>query len=292
MTTARTPTRTGKDATGSAPLVDERWLAGHLDDPDLRVVEIDVSPAAHDQWHIPGAVLWNVYRDLRDQRYQPVGIDAVRRLVSSSGIGTHTKVVCYGYAPALGYWLLKHLGHADVHVLDCSRDAWRADGLPCATMPTRPVPAGYSTAELDNTLHADQDLLRAAIGRPDVLLVDVRTRPEYDGERFWQSGGMQPGGRAGHVPTAVHLPIDGLYDERGAFRADAELRQVMNVAGVADTRELITYCTVGGRAATAWFVLSQLLGRDNVRAYLGSWAEWGLTSGNPVATATSTGPQR
>ena len=286
--TTTTPTRPeGRPATGSDALVDETWLAAHLNDPAVRIVEIDVSRGAYEQWHIPGAALWNIYADLRDSNYQPVAIDAVRSLVSRSGISAESTVVFYGYAPALGFWLLKHLGHESVHVLDCSRDTWRADGHPCTSTQTQAAATVYPTVALDNDAAADQDRIRRTIGRSDVLLVDVRTRSEYDGERFWPSGGMQPGGRAGHIPTAVHQPIDGLYDERGAFRERDDLRQVLNADALAGTRELITYCTVGGRAATAWFALTQLLGRTNVRAYIGSWAEWGLTPGNPVETTSS-----
>jgi thiosulfate/3-mercaptopyruvate sulfurtransferase len=115
-----------------------------------------------------------------------------------------------------------------------------------------------------------------------MTLVDVRSAAEYRGERFWPSGGMEPGGRAGRVPSAVHQPIDGLYDEDGSFRGAAELSQVFSSVGLDGTGELITYCTIGGRAATAWFVLTHLLGRDHVRVYDGSWAEWGRMTGTPV----------
>ncbi|HEX8959418.1 MAG TPA: rhodanese-like domain-containing protein, partial [Solirubrobacterales bacterium] len=115
------------------------------------------------------------------------------------------------------------------------------------------------------------------------ILLDVRSAAEYDGERFWPSGGMQPDGRAGHVPSAVHQPIDGLYNDDGSFRAEADLRAVFASVDLAADDELITYCTIGGRAATAWFVLTYLLGRDHVRVYDGSWAQWGRTPDAPVA---------
>jgi thiosulfate/3-mercaptopyruvate sulfurtransferase len=115
-----------------------------------------------------------------------------------------------------------------------------------------------------------------------VRLLDVRSLAEYHGERFWPSGALEPAGRAGHVPSAVHQTIDAIYDESGAFRPAGELREIF--ANHLDTEtELITYCAVGGRAATAWFVLTHLLGRDNVRVYDGSWAEWGRMADTPVA---------
>jgi thiosulfate/3-mercaptopyruvate sulfurtransferase len=96
---------------------------------------------------------------------------------------------------------------------------------------------------------------------------------------------MEPGGRAGHVPSAVHQPVDGLYREDGSFRSAGELRALFAPEVLDGDGELITYCTIGGRAATAWFVLTQLLGRDRVRVYEGSWAEWGRLPGVPVAAA-------
>jgi rhodanese-related sulfurtransferase len=128
---------------------------------------------------------------------------------------------------------------------------------------------------------ADRVAVQEAIGRAGMTLVDVRSAAEYRGDCFWPSGGMEPGGRAGHVPSAVHQPIDGLHNADGSFRSAAELRGVFSPAVLDGGRELITYCTIGGRAATAWFVLTHLLGRDRVRVYDGSWAEWGRTPPHP-----------
>jgi thiosulfate/3-mercaptopyruvate sulfurtransferase len=131
----------------------------------------------------------------------------------------------------------------------------------------------------------------AAISDPASAIVDVRTEAEYRGERFWPSGGSEPGGRAGHVPSAVNLSIEEVLDDRGAFRSAAEVRQLFAALDPAGDREMITYCTIGGRACTAWFILGYLLGQDQVRVYDGSWAEWGKLPGSPVESATS-GPAR
>ena len=272
------------DTSGNV-LVEAGWLRDHLTDPRVRVVEVDVSPANYRDWHIDGAVLWNVYADLKDGDYRTVDATAVERLMARSGIDPESTVVCYGYAPALALWLMQLYGHADVRILNCSRDAWRAEGYPWSTEEVTPAPGGFRVADQDARIRADWTEVREAIGRPGSTLVDVRSTAEYQGERFWPSGGMEPGGRAGHVPSAVHQPIDGLYREDGSFRSAAELRALFAPDVLDGDEELITYCTIGGRAATAWFVLTRLLGRDRVRVYDGSWAEWGRLPGVPVAAA-------
>jgi len=269
----------------SAVLVDAAWLDAHLRDPAVRVVEVDVSRRAHDEWHVDGAVLWDVYRDLKDADYQLIDTVATEKLLARSGIGPGFTVVFYGYAPALGFWLTKLYGHQDARILDCSRDAWRDEGHPVSSQPSQPATVGYVLPGPDPRLRAGHAEVRDAIGRPGRTLLDVRSWDEYRGERFWPSGGLEPGGRAGHVPTAVHQPIDGLYDERGAFSDVAALRGVFSAVDLDAADELITYCTIGGRACTAWFVLSYLLGRDAVRVYDGSWAEWGRLAGVPVEQA-------
>ena len=113
---------------------------------------------------------------------------------------------------------------------------------------------------------------------------------EFRGERFWPSGGQEPGGRAGHIPNAVNLPLDGILDEQGKFRSETELRSMFKPFDTTDS-DIITYCTIGGRASTAWFALTYLIGRDNVLVYDGSWAEWGLLPSTPVSSgiAAATG---
>ena len=265
-------------------LVSADWLARRLDDPMLRVVEVDVSTAAYDAGHIAGAVLWNVYRDFKTPSYAPVDMDTIVQRCADSGIDPDSTVVFYGYAPAMGVWLLSLLGHKDVHILDCPRDDWPTRGRTWSTVQPPVEGAGYRTPTNLPQIRASLDDVLVAIDDPSVTILDVRTEAEYAGERFWPSGGSEPGGRSGHVPGAVRLPLESLVHDDGTFRAEPEVRRAIEALGVRDDDAIITYCTVGGRASTAWLALTTILGRTDVRVFDGSWAQWGLTPNTPVTS--------
>ena len=290
-------TSTPEPATRDAVLVDPGWLEAHLHDPSVRVVEVDVSRRAYDEWHIDGAVLWNVYADLKDADYRLADAAALQQLFARSGIGSDSTVVFYGYAPAMGFWLMKLYGHADVRILDCSRETWQREDRPRSAAAAEPAATGYTVAGPDGRL--------APITPPCGTVSTTRAsasstcapRPNTAASDSGPPAAWNREAAPGRVPSAVHQPIDGLYDDRGAFRPGTDLRSVFPAAdGAAAARaadaveaadpgrpgELITYCTIGGRASTAWFVLTYLLGRENVRVYDGSWAEWGRMTGTPV----------
>jgi thiosulfate/3-mercaptopyruvate sulfurtransferase len=263
-------------------LVTPRWLAGHLYDPGLRVVDVEVGPAAYDAWHIDGAVLWDLYKDLKDDEYRLIDKANMQGLLERSGIRPDATVVFYGYAPALGVWLLTLWGHPSTRVLDCSRDHWRASGYPWSNQRVQPTTCVYDLGDERPQIRADRYAVQAAIGHAGSAVLDVRTAAEYKGESFWPSGAMEPGGRPGHVPSALHRPLAGLYNDDGSFRPVEDLRAIFTSSDLGKDTDIITYSTMGGRAATAWFVLSHLLGHRNVKVYSGSWAEWGRLSGTRI----------
>jgi thiosulfate/3-mercaptopyruvate sulfurtransferase len=263
------------DPVGTEARVSPGWIAAHLDEPDVRMVEIDVSPASFDAGHVPGAVFWNAYGDLRPVDYRPLPSSELVGLLERSGIGPDTTVVFYGYGAYLGYWLLRSYGHARVFLMDGLREQWVDAGHVWTTEVAAPAPARYVIGSHRPDLAAEADVLRL-IGDPDAVLVDVRSREEFTGERFWPSGGMQEGGRAGHIPGAVWLPVD------IAQQSPEEVRELCQSAAVGPDRHVVIYCTIGNRASQVWYALKYLLGYPRVSVYYGSWAEWGTTSGAPV----------
>src|SRR6202140_919982 len=213
-------------------IVDAAWLRERLDDPAVRVVEVDVSGARYKEGHIPGAVLWNAYTDLHHSDYSAVDTGELQSLLSKSGISPTTTVVFYGYAPYLGFWLMKSVGHSRGRILDATRDAWVKGHGPW-TAETSEVPAAaYPLPSEPPTSFASLESTRAAVGDRDQLILDVRTKAEYDGERFWPSGATEGAGRAGHIPGAVHLPIELLREADGSFKTRDEIRKLVDDLGI------------------------------------------------------------
>jgi thiosulfate/3-mercaptopyruvate sulfurtransferase len=265
-------------------LVDPDWIAAHLDDPMVRVVELDVSGAAYDEGHIPGAVLWNAYGDLRHPDYTPIEPTEFASLLSTSGLTPETTIVFYGYAQYLGFWLMKRHGHERVLVMDGGRERWEGDGHPWSTEVPAPDSSSYPPPGDDAGIGASQQVVQSMIDEPGRVILDVRSQAEFDGERFWPSGATEGAGRAGHIPGAAHVPFDVLRAEDGAFKSPEELRRLYEDEGVVPERGVVTYCTIGNRASQVWFVLKYLLQYPEVGVYYGSWAEWGTLTDTSVET--------
>ena len=269
-------------------LVEPDWIAEHLDDRTVRVVEVDVNRTAYEQGHVPGAVLWNAYTDLRHADYSPVDTAELGQLLSRSGVTAETTVVVYGYAAHLGFWLLESFGHEHVRLLDGPREQWPTAGYGWNVEVPVPAASPYTPAVAGSRLGWSRDAVEALVGASDHVILDVRSQAEYDGDRFWPSGAPEETGRAGHVPGSVHVPIELLRSEDGRFKEPDELRRILGEHGITPDRRIVTYCTIGNRAGQAWFAMSHLLDYPDVDVYYGSWAEWGMRADTTVARGTST----
>ena len=259
------------------------WLAEHLDDPDVRAVEVDVSRAAYEQGHIPGAILWNAYTDLHHaQDYSPLKRSEFEELLRRSGLSPDTTIVFYGYGPYLGFWLAKAYGHRRALVLNGTRQEWCEAGLSWTAAFPEPTPSTYTLPMNEVTQIMSLEALQASLGSADPLILDVRSQAEFVGERFWPSGATAGAGRPGHIPGAVHLHIDLLHSADGAFKSATALRQIFEERGVTTSRSIVTYCTIGARASEAATILRYLLGYPDVRVYDGSWAQWGTQLQTPI----------
>ena len=264
--------------------VDADWVAGHLDDPAVRIVEVDVSSAAFAEGHIPGAVLWDAYTDLRHSDYSPIDSDELDAVLSKAGVAPEATVVFYGYAPYLGYWLMDRHGHERIRLMEGGRDPWESAGYAWTAETSQPEPTAYERGSGRPERIASRREVQAAIDDPGTVLVDVRSAEEFSGERFWPSGATEGAGRPGRIPGAVHVPVDLIREGDGSLADGEELRAVCDRLNLDRGSRLITYCTIGNRASQAAFALEQLLGYPDVAVYYGSWSEWGSLPDTPVET--------
>jgi len=272
-------------------LVTTDWLAEHLDDPDVRVVEVDEDAGAYAAGHIPGAIGFDWKADFQDPlRRTFLGREGFEQLVGSRGIGNDTHVVLYGgnnnWFAAYAYWYFKIYGHERVSLLDGGRKLWELQGRPLSDEVTKADPVAYRASEPDAQLRARRDeILSAYIGAPEgTALVDVRSPAEFAGEivnppNFPQEAAMVPG----HIPGATNIPWGRAVNaDTGQLLPVDQLRGLYEGAGITPDTDVVAYCRIGERSAHTWFVLHEVLGYDRVRNYDGSWTEYGSLVDVPV----------
>jgi thiosulfate/3-mercaptopyruvate sulfurtransferase len=268
-------------------LVDTEWLAEHLDDPKVRIVEVDEDTTAYEKGHIRNAVGWDWSTDLHDTlRREFVDQEGLAQLFQKAGVDDDTTVVLYGgnnnWFAAYAYWLFRYLGANRVKLLNGGRKKWELEGREL----TREVP-GFSPTGISidgpvqEDLRAFRDEVLEKIGA--ARLVDVRSPEEYRGEKLAPDHLPQEQAQVpGHIPGAANVPWATAANEDGTFKSADELRQIYEEAGVLNGEEIIAYCRIGERSSHTWFALNELLGVERVKNYDGSWTEYGSLVGVPI----------
>jgi thiosulfate/3-mercaptopyruvate sulfurtransferase len=276
-------------------LVSTDWVAEHLDDPNVRIVESDEDVLLYDMGHIPGAINLDWHTDLQDQvKRDFLDRAGFEELMRKNGIGNDTTVVFYGdrnnWYATYTYWLFKYFGHKDARVMNGGRAKWEAEGRPMSRdVPSYPK-STYTAQEPDERIRAYRDDVLKQVESGAPALVDVRSVPEYTGEVLHMAGYAQEGAqRGGHVLGAKSIPWATAANEDGTFKSPDQLREIYGGKGITPDRNVIAYCRIGERSSHTWFVLRELLGYPDVRNYDGSWTEWGSMVGVPIARGTEPG---
>ncbi len=263
-------------------LVTTDWVAEHLDDPNIRIVESNEDPLLYASGHIPGAVQIDWVTDLNDQvRRDYLDQAAFEELMSKHGISNDTLVVFYGdknnWWACYAFWVFQLFGHSKAAIMNGGRKKWDAETRPLTRdIPSYPATEYHAQHRTDYKIRAfrDQVLQHVEANGP---LIDVRSPGEFRGELLHMPDYPQEGSlRGGHIPGAKSIPWGKAANEDGTFKSVAGLKALYEQEnGFSPEQNIVTYCRIGERSSHTWFVLTYLLGYNNVRNYDGSWTEWG-----------------
>ncbi len=274
-------------------LVTAQWVEDNLDTAGIVLIEVDEDTTSYDKGHIRGAIKLDWTTDLQDQiRRDFVNKAQFEALLSTRGVSNDDTVILYGgnnnWFAAYAYWYFKLYGHGDVKLLDGGRKKWELDSRELTDeLPTRATTT-YVAQEQDTSIRAFRDEVVAAIGTQN--LVDVRSPDEYSGRLLAPAHlPQEQSQRAGHVPTSVNVPWSKNANDDGTFKSDEALAALYDEVGFDTDKDTIALCRIGERSSLTWFVLTELLGRKNVKNYDGSWTEYGSLVGVPVAIGDEPG---
>ncbi|MFQ5569754.1 MAG: sulfurtransferase [Rhodothermales bacterium] len=269
-------------------LVTTDWVARHADDAHVTLVEVNVDTLLYNQGHIPGAVGWSWKSQLCDTvRRDIVSKSDFEQLLGQSGIAENTTVVLYGdsnnWFAAWAFWQMKVYGHEEVRLMDGGRKKWEKEGRLMTTEVPTMTPKAYVALQPDLSIRAFLPEVKTQVDAHAVELVDVRSLQEFTGAVLAPPGLPETCQRGGHIPGASNIPWSkAVNDDDGTFKSREELEAIYRKAGITGEKPIIAYCRIGERSSHSWFVLSYLLGYDNVKNYDGSWTEWGNVVGLPI----------
>jgi thiosulfate/3-mercaptopyruvate sulfurtransferase len=270
-------------------LVSTEWLAEHLHDSNVRVLESDEDVLLYDLGHIPGALKIDWHTDLNDQLHRDyVSREEFQALLRRLGIDESTTVVFYGdknnWWATYALWVFQLFGMRNVRILDGGRLKWEAEGREMTTDVISVNPSRYVAPERsDEPIRAFMSDVREHVASKGKL-VDVRSPDEYTGKKLHMPDYPQEGAmRGGHIPGAKSIPWARAANADGTFKSADELRAIYEgEAGLSKSDDIVAYCRIGERSSHTWFVLTYLLGCENVRNYDGSWTEWGNAVRAPI----------
>jgi thiosulfate/3-mercaptopyruvate sulfurtransferase len=274
------------------PLVSTEWLAGNLENPAIRLIEVSVNPGVYERGHIPGATNFVWHTDLVD----PVKRDIASRedleaKLRAAGVNDDSTIILYGdtnnWFAAWGAWVLDVYGVENVKLLDGGRKLWEAEARPLATSPLALAAGNITLKEANPALRARLGDVVAASETGSHVILDIRGPDEYSGKLYAPEGSKETAIRAGHVTNAVNVPWGQAVQEDGRFKSPEELKAVYAAVGIDGSKPVITYCRIGERSSHTWFALTQILGYD-VKNYDGSWTEYGNSVGVPVTNLAGT----
>lgn len=268
-------------------LVSTEWVARHLNDPGVRVIESNEDPLLYASGHIPGAVEVDWTRDLNDPLTRDyIDSDKFASLMSRIGVTPDTTVVFYGdrnnWWAAYAFWVFSLFGHHNAKIMDGGRIKWVNEGRELTTeIPVYPATTYVANPrdDVSNRAFRDEVLMHSKMRN---VLIDVRSPEEFSGERLHMPEFPNEGAlRGGHIPGAVNVPwAKAVNPEDGTFKSYDELMELYGKYG--PDEDVIVYCRIGERSSHTWFVMKYLLGFPNVRNYDGSWTEWGNGVGLPI----------
>lgn len=276
------------DYTHPEVLVSTDWVAEHMSDPGIRIVESDEDVLLYDVGHIEGAVKVDWQTDLQDQLVRDyIDKEKFEKLMSEKGISNDTTVVFYGdrnnWWACYAFWVFKLFGHENCLIMNGGRQKWIDEDRPLVKdVPEYPA-TSYTVSGVNESIRAFKDDVMAHIGSGNPL-IDVRSPGEYTGELLHMEAYPQEGAlRGGHIPGAANVPWATAANEDGTFKSADELISIYkDDKGLKDGDDVIAYCRIGERSSHTWFVLTYLLGFKNVRNYDGSWTEWGNLVRAPI----------
>jgi len=269
-------------------LVETSWVADHLNDPNIRLIEADEDVLLYEVGHLPGAVKLDWHVDVQDPIARDfVNQQAFEQLMSHWGISNETMIILYGdrnnWYACYSYWLFTMYGHRNMKIMNGGRSKWEAESRQLTKEVPHFEPTTYRAQPADETLRAFRDDVFSGLRTPERRLIDVRSPQEYTGELLHMINYPQEGAqRGGHIPGAKNIPWATAANTDGTFKSAEELRQIYGGKDVTPDKEVIAYCRIGERSAHTWFVLTRLLGYPLVRNYDGSWTEWGSLVRAPI----------